>query len=127
MMGVLVVGAELLGGGEIGEKEASEIRKVPGLVDVSAEVNLNTPELQVHIDRQRASDLGVRTADIANTVRLMVAGTDRISTYKEGAEQYDVTIQVLPEQQRDPPVLARLMVPSVEGGQVRLDKIAARA
>src|SRR4029077_12673092 len=59
------------------------------------------------------------------TVRLMVAGTDRISTYKEGAEQYDVTMQLLPEQQRDPKILARLMVPSLKVGQVRLDNIAS--
>jgi HAE1 family hydrophobic/amphiphilic exporter-1 len=121
----LVLGADFFRAAEIGERAAAEARKVPGLVDVSAEVNLNTPELQVHIDRQRASDLGVRTADIANTVRLMVAGTDRISTYKEGAEQYDVSMQLLPEQQRDPKILARLMVPSIKVGQVRLDNIAA--
>ncbi len=120
----LILGPDFFRAAEIAEQAASEIRKVPGLVDVSAEVNLNTPELQVHIDRRRASDLGVRTADIANTVRLMVAGTDRISTYKEGAEQYDVTMQLLPEQQRDPKILARLMVPSVKVGQVRLDNIA---
>jgi len=121
----LILGPDFFRAAEIGEQAAAQMRKVPGLVDVSAEVNLNTPELQVHIDRQRASDLGVRTADIANTVRLMVAGTDRISTYKEGAEQYDVTMQLLPEQQRDPKILARLMVPSIKVGQVRLDNIAA--
>jgi HAE1 family hydrophobic/amphiphilic exporter-1 len=121
----LILGPDFFRAAEIGEQAAAQIRRVPGLVDVSAEVNLNTPELQVHIDRQRASDLGVRTADIANAVRLMVAGTDRISTYKEGAEQYDVTMQLLPEQQRDPKILARLMVPSIKVGQVRLDNIAA--
>jgi HAE1 family hydrophobic/amphiphilic exporter-1 len=121
----LILGPDFFRAAEIGEQAAAQMRRVPGLVDVSAEVNLNTPELQVHIDRQRASDLGVRTADIANTVRLMVAGTDRISTYKEGAEQYDVTMQLLPEQQRDPKILARLMVPSIKVGQVRLDNIAA--
>ncbi len=121
----LVLGPDFFRAAEIAEQAAAEARKVPGLVDVSAEVNLNTPELQVHIDRQRASDLGVRTADIANAVRLMVAGTDRISTYKEGAEQYDVTMQLLPEQQREPRVLARLMVPSIKVGQVRLDNIAS--
>jgi HAE1 family hydrophobic/amphiphilic exporter-1 len=121
----LILGPDFFRAAEIGEQAAAEAQKVPGLVDVSAEVSLNTPELQVHVDRQRASDLGVRTADIANTVRLMVAGTDRISTYKEGAEQYDVTMQLVPEQQRDPKILARLMVPSIKVGQVRLDNISS--
>jgi HAE1 family hydrophobic/amphiphilic exporter-1 len=120
----LILGPDFYGAAKIAEHSAEEMRKIKGLVDVSAEVNLNTPELQVKIDRQRASDLGVRASDIANAVRLMVAGTDQISTYKEGSEQYDVTVQLLPEQQRNPDVLARLMIPSAKVGQVRLDNVA---
>jgi hydrophobic/amphiphilic exporter-1 (mainly G- bacteria), HAE1 family len=123
----LILGPDFFRAVAIGEQATSELRKVTGLVDVSAEVNLNNPELQVHIDRQRASDLGVRAADVANAVRLMVAGTDRISTYKEGAEQYDVTMQLTPEQQRNTRILARLMIPSSKVGQVRLDNIATLA
>jgi hydrophobe/amphiphile efflux-1 (HAE1) family protein len=120
----LILGPDFYGAAKIAEHSAEEMRKIKGLVDVSAEINLNTPELQVKIDRQRASDLGVRASDIANAVRLMVAGTDQISTYKEGSEQYDVTMQLLPEQQRNPDVLARLMIPSAKVGQVRLDSVA---
>src|SRR5262249_1189529 len=83
-----------------------------------------SPELEVQIDRQRASDLGVRAADIGNAVRLMIAGQDQISTYKEEDEQYDVTLQLLPEQQKDPEVFSRLMIPSSKVGQVRLDNVA---
>jgi HAE1 family hydrophobic/amphiphilic exporter-1 len=109
---------------ELATKAANDVRKIKGLTDVSAEVNLNLPEFQVHIDRQRAADLGVQVSDVAEAVRLMIAGTDRISTYKEGAEQYDVTMQLLPEQQRNPELLSRLMIPSSKVGQVRLDSIA---
>jgi len=54
----------------------------------------------------------------------MIAGEDQISTYKEADEQYPVTIQLLPEQQKD-----RRCCPLDDsfnkGGQVRLDNIAA--
>jgi HAE1 family hydrophobic/amphiphilic exporter-1 len=120
----LILGPDFYGAAKIAEQSADEMRTIKGLVDVSAEVNLNTPELQVKIDRQRAADLGVRASDIANAVRLMVAGTDQISTYKEGSEQYDVTMQLLPEQQRNPELLSRLMIPSAKVGQVRLDNVA---
>src|SRR6267143_759731 len=73
---------------------------------------------------QRAADLGVRMADIGSAVRLMYSGEDEISTYKEGAEQYSVTIQLLPEQRDNPDVLAQLMVPSAKQGQVRLENVA---
>jgi hydrophobic/amphiphilic exporter-1 (mainly G- bacteria), HAE1 family len=109
---------------ELATKAANDVRKINGLTDVSAEVNLNLPEFQVHIDRQRAADLGVQVADVAEAVRLMIAGTDQISTYKEGSEQYDVTMQLLSEQQKNPELLSRLMIPSAKVGQVRLDSIA---
>jgi HAE1 family hydrophobic/amphiphilic exporter-1 len=103
---------------------ATRLAKIPGLLDVDSSVSLNSPELQVKIDRQRASDLGVRAADIGGAVRLMIAGEDQISTYKEGDEQYDVTLQLLPEQQKDPDRLARILIPSSRLGQVRLDNVA---
>jgi HAE1 family hydrophobic/amphiphilic exporter-1 len=84
---------------------------------------LNTPELQVKVDRQRAADLGVRMTDVSATVRLMYSGEDEISTFKEGSEQYPVTIQLLTEQRDNPEVLARLMVPSTRG-LVRLENVA---
>jgi HAE1 family hydrophobic/amphiphilic exporter-1 len=54
----------------------------------------------------------------------MIAGTDQITTYQEGDQQYDVTMQLLPEQQKNPEILERLMVPSSRIGQVRLDSFA---
>jgi len=79
----------------------------------------------VKVDRQKASDLGVRVSDVAHAVRLMFSGEDEISTYKEGDEQYRVTMMLLPEQRNNPEMLSRLMVPSAKLGQVRLDNLAA--
>ena len=72
------------------------------IVDVKANINLSNPEVQVNIDRARASDLGVRVSDIAGAVRLLMSGEDQISTYKEGAEQYPVTVRLMPGQRDDP-------------------------
>jgi HAE1 family hydrophobic/amphiphilic exporter-1 len=108
----------------LAKEAAARVRRIDGLTDVDASVSVNSPELEVKIDRQRASDLGVRAADVGNAVRLMIAGQDQITTYKEGDEQYDVTLQLLPEQQKNPEVLARLAIPSSKVGQVRLDNIA---
>jgi HAE1 family hydrophobic/amphiphilic exporter-1 len=120
----LILGPDFLKAAELSKQVAERMRAIPGLLDVEASVSLNSPELQVKIDRQRASDLGVRASDVAGAVRLMISGEDQISTYKEGDEQYDVTMQLLPEQQRDREVLERLMIPSTKVGQVRLDNIA---
>jgi len=98
--------------------------KQPELADMRANLNFSNPELQVQIDRQLASDLGVRVSDVASAVRLLMSGEDEISTYKELGEQYPVTIRLMPGQRDDPEVLSRLLVPSAKLGLIRLDSIA---
>ncbi len=122
---VRLLGPDLEKVGEYARKVYDQLKTIPGFADVDMDLDINSPELQIQIDRQRASELGVRAADVATAVRLMIAGEDEISTYKESDEQYPVTMQLLPEQQKDPQVLARLMIPSTKVGQVRLDNIAA--
>ncbi len=108
----------------LSHEAAARMREFKGMVDVNPTLNLNTPELQVKVDRQRASDLGVRMGDIASTVRLMFSGQDEISSFKEGSEQYPVTMQLAQAQRDNPDMLARLMVPSSKAGQVRLESLA---
>jgi HAE1 family hydrophobic/amphiphilic exporter-1 len=105
---------------EVSQKMMAE----PALADVKANLNLNNPELQVNIDRQLASDLGVRVSDVASAVRLLMSGEDQISTYKEGSEQYPVTMRLTSVQRDDPAALSRLLVPSAKQGLIRLDSIA---
>jgi HAE1 family hydrophobic/amphiphilic exporter-1 len=101
------------------------MRQYPELVDVNPSLNLNTPELQVKLDRQRAADIGVRMTDVSDSVRLFYSGEDEITRFKEGSEQYPVTMQLLPEQRDNPDVLASMMVPSTKLGQVRLENVAS--
>jgi len=109
---------------EISKKVADQMHQYPDLIDINPSLNLNTPELQVRVDRQRAADIGVRMTDISDAVRLFYSGEDEITRFKEGSEQYPVTMQLLPEQRDNPDVLNRMMVPSSKLGQVRLESVA---
>jgi HAE1 family hydrophobic/amphiphilic exporter-1 len=109
---------------DISKQVADRMRQYPDLVDINPSLNLNTPELQVKVDRQRAADIGVRMTDISDAVRLFYSGEDEITRFKEGSEQYPVTMQLLPEQRDNPDVLNRMMVPSSKLGQVRLESVA---
>src|SRR5215467_546891 len=110
---------------DLSQRIASRMMKYPDLVDVNPALNLNTPELQVKVDRQRAADIGVRMNDISDAVRLFYSGEDEITRFKEGSEQYPVTMQLLTYQRDNPDVLARMMVPSTKLGQVRLENVAS--
>jgi HAE1 family hydrophobic/amphiphilic exporter-1 len=80
--------------------------------------------VQVAVDRSRAADLGVRMSTVGNTLRLLVAGDDEISSYREAGEQYPVKIRVLENQRRDIEAVGKLTVASATGQAVRIDNIA---
>lgn len=100
----------------------ARMKEIPGIVDVDSTYEGGNPEFQVHIDRQKASDLGVKVAHIAATLRIMVAG-EEITTYREGEELYDVRLRLVPEARNRLEVLRQVTVPSAVVGQVRLDNV----
>jgi HAE1 family hydrophobic/amphiphilic exporter-1 len=104
-------------------KALAVAQRTPSLVDPKISLSIANPEIHVAVDRRRAADLGVRMATVGSTLRLAVAGDDRISFYKEGQEQYPVKIRVLENQRRDAEQIGRLTVPS-PNGPVRIDNIA---
>ncbi len=108
----------------IAKELATKMQQTASVVDVKANINLSDPELQIAIDRSKASDLGVRVADITGAVRLLMSGEDQISTFKEGPEQYPVMMRLMPGQRDDPAVLSRLLIPSAKLGLIRLDSVA---
>jgi HAE1 family hydrophobic/amphiphilic exporter-1 len=99
-----------------------QVRSLSGIVDVDSTFEGGNPELQVHIDRRKAADLGIEAADIASTLRVMVAG-DKVTTYREGDDLYDVRLRLTPEARNRPEVVQGVTVPSQTVGQVRLDNI----
>jgi hydrophobic/amphiphilic exporter-1 (mainly G- bacteria), HAE1 family len=95
------------------------IRKIPGAVDVDSSLLVGKPELGVFIDRDRAADLGVQVADIARALQLLVGG-QKVSTYAENGEEYDVRLRATSEYRTDEDRLQLLTVPSRKLGIVPL-------
>ncbi|MBI3303779.1 MAG: efflux RND transporter permease subunit [Deltaproteobacteria bacterium] len=91
------------------DKLKARMRQIPGIADVDSSFEGGNPELQVHIDRRKASDLGIDAADIASTLRIMVAG-EKVTTYREGEELYDVRLRLTPEARNRPEVLRQVTV-----------------
>ncbi len=71
-----------------------QLRHTPGFVDVDTTLSDRKPELQVHIDRDKASQFGLRVADVAGALRALVGG-EIVSTFKETDEQYDVWLRAV--------------------------------
>jgi hydrophobic/amphiphilic exporter-1 (mainly G- bacteria), HAE1 family len=120
-----ILGPDLQQLAPIAREAVARLMQQKELADMRANLQFSNPEMQVKIDRQLASDLGVRVSDVASAVRLLMSGDDEISTYKEGGEQYLVTMRLMPGQRDDQEVLSRLLVPSSRLGLIRLDSIAS--
>ncbi len=96
-----------------------KMKQIPGAVDVDSTLILGKPEVGVFIDRERASDLGVQVADVAQALQLLVGGA-KVSTYEEGGEQYDVRLRSGQEYRDTQDALRLITVPSRRLGQVTL-------
>jgi multidrug efflux pump len=80
---------------------AARLEALPGFRGVRTDLFLNKPQLDVEIDRDRASDLGVSVREIATTLQVLLGGVD-ISTFKLEGETYNVVAQ-LPRPERSRP------------------------
>jgi len=63
------------------------------LVNLDSDLRLNTPQLDITIDRDRASGLGVSVTDVGATLETLLGGRV-VTQYKRGAKQYDVITQM---------------------------------
>jgi len=115
----LLAGPDLKVIEQVNGRVLEKMRKVPGAVDVDSSLIVGKPELGVYIDRNRAADLGVQVADVAQALQLYVGG-QKVSTYAEGGEQYDVRLRATPEYRTDEDALQLLTVPSRKVGQVSM-------
>jgi HAE1 family hydrophobic/amphiphilic exporter-1 len=105
-------GPELEKLAEYGETLKQKARELGGIVDVDTTLRLDKPELRVAIDRQRAADLRVDTAQIATALRLMVGGDDQVSRFRDPVvnEDYDVQIRLMPQFRGNLSTISRLYV-----------------
>ncbi|HLF56611.1 MAG TPA: efflux RND transporter permease subunit, partial [Thermoanaerobaculia bacterium] len=112
---------ERLGG--IAERIQREIVEVPGLATLDTDFDVARPEVIVRVDREQAARLGLTTAKIATTLRTAVHGTEA-SQFREGEDEWDVTVRFEPGARASLSDLARLVVVDEDGHQIPLETVA---
>jgi multidrug efflux pump subunit AcrB len=118
----VLVGPELGKLQELAGRMSPMIKKHAAVVDFDTNFIFGKPELKVDIDRSRASDLGVNVADVADTLRMLVAG-GKISTFAELGEQYDIRVRADQDYRRDTGALSMMTVPSSKYGTVPVTSV----
>ena len=79
-------------------------KNIQGIERLSVDVNKESPELEVKVDRVSAGSLGVSTGQLGFNLRRSVYGQE-ISTYKEGDDDYNITMRMQDDQRKNEDVL----------------------
>jgi hydrophobic/amphiphilic exporter-1 (mainly G- bacteria), HAE1 family len=108
---------------EYAPKLEAKMRELPGLQDVNSDLQIKNPQVNIDIDRDKASALRV-TANQIEDALYSAYGARQVSTIYTSINQYQVIIELEPRYQLDPSALSMLYIRSSTGQLVPLNAVA---
>jgi HAE1 family hydrophobic/amphiphilic exporter-1 len=121
-----VQGADLRELERLSQQVRQRLADVAGLVDLDSSVKPDKPTLNVVVAREAASDLGLSVGQVANHLRLLIAG-QTVGTWRAGDDQtYDINVRLDPSARDAAADLERLplLVSAAEPRIIRLEQVA---
>ncbi|MCU0893580.1 MAG: efflux RND transporter permease subunit, partial [Rhodospirillales bacterium] len=94
----------------------------PALLNIETDLKLNTPQIRVNLDREKAANLGIAVETLGRSVETLLAGR-QVTRFKREGEQYDVIVQIRDEDRMTPDALNRIYVRAAEGAMVPLSNL----
>ncbi len=98
------------------------MRGQPQYLGVNSNLKMNKPQVEVHIDRDKASQMGVSVTRIANTLRYLLGEPD-ISEIEQQAERYEVIPEITTKGRMIPSAINSLYVRNRFGQLVSLGNL----
>jgi HAE1 family hydrophobic/amphiphilic exporter-1 len=100
-----------------------EVRSVPGVTDLDLSIQPGSPEANVRVDRVKAANVGLTPGQVALAMRAAVDGV--IPTrYRENGDEYDMRVQLRPEDRRQVSQLEDLSINAANGRLIPLRSVA---
>jgi HAE1 family hydrophobic/amphiphilic exporter-1 len=100
-----------------------ELRTVPGLQDVTTDLQVSNPQVNLEIDRDKATAMGVTAFQVENALETAYSSR-QISTIYTPNNEYWVIAELLPQYQMDPQALSMLYIRSSGGQLVPLSAVS---
>jgi len=98
------------------------MREETPLTDIRSDLQLNKPQVEVSIRRDKASQMGVSVAAISNTLRYLL-GEPEISEIEQGSERYEVIPEITQAGRMRPEQIGDLYVRAKDGALVSLENL----
>ncbi len=108
---------------ETAPKFEAALAKLPGIVDITSDLEISSPQILVDINRDRASSLGITAAQIERALG-SAYGARQISTIYTPNDQYHVILEASDDFKREAPDLSRLYISAASGQLVPLNAVA---
>ncbi len=99
------------------------VREVPGIIDVSSDLQITSPQLIIDIDRDKTSSLGLNAQQVQEAL-YSAFGSRQVSTIYTSTNQYAVILELEEKYLRDPASLALLYLRNREGKLIPLEAVA---
>ncbi|WP_223834216.1 efflux RND transporter permease subunit [Spirosoma profusum] len=99
-----------------------EVQKDPTFVNPDTDLKFNKPELNITIDREKATNLGISVQDVAQTLQLALSNR-RLAYFLMNGKQYQVIGQVDRGDRDEPFDLASFYIRSTSGQLIQLDNL----
>ncbi len=96
---------------------------LPGLRDVTSDLEISNPQLTIDLDRDRAAALGV-TEQMLRDALYSQFGTRQVATLFTSTNQHAIIVEAKPQFQQDAADLSRVYVRTSTGGVVPLEAVA---
>ncbi|WP_428034506.1 efflux RND transporter permease subunit [Amphritea sp.] len=106
----------------ISDQLMARILKNPGFVQPDIDLKLNKPELSLNVNREQASEMGLDINLIGRSIETYMASRD-VTRFKKEGEQYDVILQVEPDQRKSPGDLSNLYLRTNDNNMVQLSSV----
>ena len=100
-----------------------KMRALPQLQEVTSDLQINNPQVNIDINRDKASALGITAQQIEDTL-YYAYGSRQVSTIYAPNNQYQVILELEPQYQTDPSTLSLLYIQSNSGQPVPLSSLA---
>jgi HAE1 family hydrophobic/amphiphilic exporter-1 len=105
-------------------KLEAKLRKLPGIMEVTSDLLVRSPQLNVRINRDKATTLGISAHKIEDALA-NAYGSRQVTTIFTPNNEYRVVLEVSPAYQQDPALLSRLYVRSDAGVLVPIDSLVS--
>ncbi|MBT3352148.1 MAG: efflux RND transporter permease subunit [Nitrospinaceae bacterium] len=105
--------------GEVAEKA----RRLPGVRFANSSFDLGNPELQIHVDREKAADLGLSVTELGDIVETLVNGT-RAGLFRDQGKELDIVLRGSQTRFTRTQELSQITLYTPDGRSVQLSEIA---